>query len=45
MSKDTTEPKKKLGVIGSEKRFADCNKPLPGPGDYNTQIFKSLNKC
>ncbi len=36
MGRDASEPKKKLGVIGSEKRFGDGGRPMPGPGEYNT---------
>ena len=36
MGRDASAPKKKLGVIGSEKRFGDGGRPQPGPGEYNT---------
>lgn len=34
----------KLGVVGNESRFKDGKDLSPGPGEYNTQIFKSLSK-
>jgi len=36
MVKDPQAPKKKYGVIGSEKRFGDRGRNMPGPGEYNT---------
>ena len=38
MERDSSAPKRKLGVIGTEKRFnfEMLENPLPGPGDYNT---------
>ena len=36
MGQDPSAPKKKYGVIGSEKRFGDGGRHQPGPGEYNT---------
>jgi len=38
LDRDRSAPKKKLGVIGSERRFNFelPEAPFPGPGDYNT---------
>ncbi len=36
MGKDPQAPKRKYGVIGSEKRFGDGGRNMPGPGEYNT---------
>jgi hypothetical protein len=33
---DPQAPKRKYGVIGSEKRFGDGGRNMPGPGEYNT---------
>eukprot|EP00347_Sterkiella_histriomuscorum_P000638 403375076 len=32
------------GVIGSQTRFKNEYKPFPGPGEYETHIYKSLSK-
>jgi hypothetical protein len=46
LTRDRSAPKKKLGVIGTEKRFNFelPDNPQPGPGEYNTHVFKSLSK-
>lgn len=46
LGRDGSAPKKKLGVIGTERRFnfEVPEAPLPGPGEYNTHVFKSLSK-
>lgn len=43
--KDEQEPKKKLGVIGNQKRFDKNSKERsPGPGDYRLEMYSSLSK-
>jgi hypothetical protein len=37
--------KSKMGVIGKEKRFdMSLSKVSPGPGAYQTELYKSLSK-
>ena len=36
--------KRKLGVIGKEERFKKYWGREPGPGAYDTHLYKSLNK-
>ena len=41
---DNTTPKVKLGVIPRDSRFKVPKEASPGPGNYNTHLFKSLSK-
>lgn len=36
VGRDSSAPRKKLGVFGSEPRFGEGDRTLPGPGQYNT---------
>lgn len=44
MSLDKISPKRKSGVIGHEKRFKLSSFKTPGPGEYQTEMYKSLSK-
>ena len=44
---DIYAPKRKMGVIGRERRFNKGFKginPGPGPGSYKTELYKSFSK-
>jgi len=36
VQKDSSAPKRKLGVIGSAPRWGRVATDIPGPGEYNT---------
>lgn len=40
-----SQPASKLGKIGTEKRWVEHNKALPGVGDYDLLGFKTLSKA
>ena len=41
---DRSAPKLRLGVIGRTERFKRYKATSPGPGEYDTQVFKSLSR-
>ena len=41
---DRLAKKPKLGIFGKTARFRKYDDSKPGPGFYETQVFKSLSK-